>query len=122
MVTSYIMPNDDEDEDGEDIKDIGPFVPVFELFNEAQGHWLIDCLAVYPHARGKGIGSLLLDNSLERGRKQKCKHASLITENTNAKALALYQSRGFTQAGERAFVPYDDVNDADRWILLTRQM
>jgi ribosomal protein S18 acetylase RimI-like enzyme len=44
---------------------------------------------------GKGIGTQLLEKSIESARAKKCKRLFLITTNDNLHALGFYQKRGF---------------------------
>lgn len=103
----YVMP--EPDEDVEAVKtNAKPFVPVFELFSLAVSEWFVDSLAVYENARRQGIGSLLLDNSLKHCREKRINRASLVVEDSNGSAVALYGSRGFRERDRRRFIPFDD--------------
>jgi len=44
---------------------------------------------------GQGIGSMLIDKSIEEARARNCKRLFLITTNDNLHALGFYQRRGF---------------------------
>ena len=46
-------------------------------------------------AKGRGIGSMLIDKVVEEARSRSCKRLFLITTNDNLNALGFYQKRGF---------------------------
>lgn len=50
---------------------------------------------VTPEYRRRGIGSRLLDHTIEYVRSQGYSHASLLVSSTNREALRLYERRGF---------------------------
>ncbi|MEM7068337.1 MAG: GNAT family N-acetyltransferase [Pseudomonadota bacterium] len=106
--------------EGEDHKRLSPaFVPLFELHDIADGHWYIDCLAVFPQARGKRVGAMLMDDFIDRGKAQGFEHASLIVESGNKTARQLYESRGFTTTETRPIVEFSSPYDSKEWLLLT---
>jgi len=53
-------------------------------------------LAVLPDWRGKGIGKALLAAAEERARKRGCCKLTLEVQETNRRALALYETFGFS--------------------------
>ena len=53
-------------------------------------------LAVDPDAQGRGLGPLLLDVGLAHLAESGCREVVLWADARNARALALYRSRGFT--------------------------
>jgi ribosomal protein S18 acetylase RimI-like enzyme len=57
-------------------------------------------IAVVPSARGKGVGSALLDALLARAREEGYTRISLSVDRANAHAIALYQRHGFERVGE----------------------
>jgi len=119
MSTSYIVPAPDG-EDAKEIKRTAPaFVPVFDLHDEVIGDWFLDCLAVYPQARGRGVGALLLDDFISRGRMCGTTKASLIVEDSNDTAKKLYLSRGFEVIDARAFVEFDGPSKTKEWQLMS---
>lgn len=62
----------------------------------------IDTLAVSPGQRGQGIARRLLEGAIERAREMG-KPAALLVDKDNHRARKLYDSMGFTPAGERPF-------------------
>jgi ribosomal protein S18 acetylase RimI-like enzyme len=57
-------------------------------------------IAVVPSARGKGVGSALLDALLERARADGYRAISLAVDRNNAGAIGLYQRHGFERVRE----------------------
>ena len=115
----YKMPHQEPDEEK-----AAPelFVPVFQLFDMAVGHWFIDSLAVYEEFRGLGIGATLLDHALATGAAQGCETISLVAEDQNKAALALYRSRGFEVAAKRPYIPINDHATSEEWLLLSASL
>ena len=67
----------------------------------ASGQGEIANLAVDPDARGKGVGSALLDAALEQGKRQGAEEVFLEVRSSNRAARQLYESRGFSEVGRR---------------------
>lgn len=81
----------------------------YRLFGgERPGYGFVDertpelAIAVVPSARGKGIGSQLLDTLLARAREAGYPSISLSVDRNNAGAIELYERHGFTRVGEDA--------------------
>ena len=79
----------------------------FRLFREsAPGYGFVNehtpelAIAVVPNARGKGVGSELLEALLARAREDGYGAVSLSVDRRNSGAIALYQHHGFEQVGE----------------------
>lgn len=64
-----------------------------------------------PAFRRQGVGRLLLDHALNRGRRQGMKSAWLEVRAANAAALCLYEGLGFERQGRRRRY-YPDGEDA----------
>ncbi|NKB52425.1 MAG: GNAT family N-acetyltransferase [Rhizobiaceae bacterium] len=94
------------------------FEPIRQLFESVAGDWLVDWLAVYQHWQGRGIGARLLDTCLQRA-KGKAGQASIVVEDSNMPAMALYHSRGFRQRDQRAFIPFNKTSRTQNWLLLS---
>ncbi len=114
--TSYKMPPpDDEDDAGKSQW----FTTVFELFAVATGDWFIDSLAVYSHARGRGAARALMEDALQRGRDRNEARVSLVCEDSNTSARALYESLGFSLRDKRPYIPFNDNSTTKEWLLLS---
>lgn len=91
----------------------------FDLMRFANGHWYLDGLAVYRQNRKSGLGRELLRDAMDRGRLAGVSHISLITESTNERAQALYQSEGFKVVDQRPYIPFNQRKDIENWQLMT---
>ena len=67
---------------------------------DANGIGHIGAMWVDPVLRGHGIGARLFDAAVSFLRDQGCVRIELSVTQTNAAAIALYQSRGFALTGE----------------------
>ncbi len=79
----------------------------YRLFTSAMpGYGFVDertpelAIAVVPSARGLGAGAALLDGLVERAAADRYPAISLSVDRLNEFAIALYESRGFVEAGE----------------------
>lgn len=67
---------------------------------------LMDGIAVSPEARGQGLGSLLLDGILEEARRRGLSSVRLDVVDTNPRARALYERKGFQAVSEEKTWPF----------------
>lgn len=65
------------------------------------GECYVDNIAVFPEARGQGIGRALTRALIDHGRKHKGIFISLEVRPSNLPAVTLYRSLGFQEAGRR---------------------
>jgi ribosomal protein S18 acetylase RimI-like enzyme len=79
----------------------------FRLFRaSAPGYGFVDertpelAIAVVPNARGKGVGSKLLESLMQRAREEGFDAVSLSVDKRNSGAIALYEQHGFETVGE----------------------
>ncbi|MFJ9978366.1 GNAT family N-acetyltransferase [Streptomyces cyaneofuscatus] len=61
----------------------------------APGQLAIDGIAVDPNMRGRGIGTLLIEGAAAVAAEQNCREIRLDVVDTNPRARALYERRGF---------------------------
>ncbi len=66
-------------------------------------------LAVAPAARGKGVGSALLEECIQRARRAGAQALGLHTEDIMEAAVHMYERKGFVRAPEVDFSPADGV-------------
>ena len=78
----------------------------------AGGQGEIANLAVEESARGRGIGSALLDAALDEARGHGTEEVFLEVRSSNVRARELYASRGFTEVGRRRRYYRRPVEDA----------
>ena len=121
MATCYEMPQPGEDSQ-EAKRQSEAFIPVYELHDICVGHWFIDALAVYPTGQKKGVGKLLFEDCIDRGKKASVEKMSLIVEDTNKVAYELYRSYGFEQSAVRDFVPFEGALEINQWILMSKSL
>lgn len=69
-------------------------------------------LAVAPEARGRGVGIALLDDAIAAARRRRVTALYLEVRASNARARALYASRGFLEVGRRRRYYRKPVEDA----------
>ncbi|WP_217241209.1 GNAT family N-acetyltransferase [Streptomyces sp. AC555_RSS877] len=62
----------------------------------ASGQLVMDGIAVAPNVRGRGVGSLLIEEVAAVAAEQNCREVRLDVIDTNPRARALYERRGFT--------------------------
>jgi ribosomal protein S18 acetylase RimI-like enzyme len=67
-------------------------------FWRSGGDCLLEDLYVDETARGAGLGRALVQATLDRARARGCRRAELDVNESNAAALALYESFGFSAA------------------------
>ncbi len=89
-------------------KSVAGYLIAFVFADEAE----ILNLAVTPAERGRGLGGELLDAGLEAVRKRGAREAFLEVRESNASALALYSSRGFSALSRRGKYYRNPVEDA----------
>jgi ribosomal protein S18 acetylase RimI-like enzyme len=120
-VCCYVMPQPDDEADY--IKREAPaFRPLFELFEKAQGHWFVDSLAVYPEARGTGVGKRLLSRCLELGEASGVDTTTLIVEDGNKPACELYRKQGFQVRESKPYIEFRGKSASRHWLMLSRPL
>ncbi|MFG2025645.1 GNAT family N-acetyltransferase [Streptomyces sp. NPDC048825] len=62
----------------------------------APGQLVMDGIAVAPDVRGRGVGTLLIEEVAAVAAEQDCREIRLDVIDTNPRARALYERRGFT--------------------------
>ena len=82
-------------------------VTLVDYFNE-RPHAHLSVLAVAAAAEGKGVGSALLDRSVEWAKDQNSDRLTLSALVTNARARALYERKGFGGEYIRYVLPLQD--------------
>ncbi|MFL5349877.1 MAG: ribosomal protein S18-alanine N-acetyltransferase [Hyalangium sp.] len=69
-------------------------------------------VAVAPEHRRRGVGRVLMDEVLARGRHRNCALATLEVRRSNEAAIGLYKSLGFRSVGVRPNYYVDEKEDA----------
>ena len=86
--------------------------------HDVLGEGYIDNIAVFPQARGKGVGSALVRALCDYGESNHLDFITLEVRPSNEAALALYHKFGFCQEGIRKNYYCHPTEDA--WLLTRR--
>ena len=98
------------------------FRPLQELENLAPESWYVNVLAAYPHARGRGYGTRLLQLADEFAREAGLDRLSIIVADLNDGARRLYERRGFSETARRPMVKEGWPGDGEEWVLLMKRL
>jgi ribosomal-protein-alanine N-acetyltransferase len=77
----------------------GAFVGYSALLNGTREEAHLARIAVHPEWQGKGVGRLLLQDTVEYCRAQGCRALGLNTQFSNLRSQALYRAAGFRESG-----------------------
>jgi ribosomal protein S18 acetylase RimI-like enzyme len=106
-----------------DIRGLPPFyAPMLELEALAAGSWHLVSLAVYPEARGCGVGSALLNHATATARDSGLAGMTIMANSSNAGACRLYLRYGFQERARRSSVPFEVSADRGDWILFEKKV
>jgi ribosomal protein S18 acetylase RimI-like enzyme len=104
-----------------DIENTPPmFVPLLELENLATGTWYVNAVAVFPEARGLGVGSELMRLAERTATKLGLRGTSLIVADANRGARRLYERLGYVEVAMRPMVREQWQSPAENWVLMMR--
>jgi ribosomal protein S18 acetylase RimI-like enzyme len=84
------------------------------FFRKGSGVARLYSLASQPEARGKGVGTALIEASEAAGRRRRCRALRLEVRTDNAAAISLYERLGYRRIGGYARY-YQDGADAWRY-------
>lgn len=93
--------------------------PLIALETRAADHWSVLAIAVYPEFRGQGLAGRLLNHAFALARQDKAPGLSIVVEDSNAKAITLYKSKGFVETATQPFIAYDGRSGPRSWVMLT---
>jgi ribosomal protein S18 acetylase RimI-like enzyme len=96
------------------------FVPLLELENLAAGTWYINAVAVFPEARGLGVGSKLMRHAEQRASELGLRGPSLIVSDANQGARRLYERLGYTEVARRPMISEQWESAGKFWVLMIR--
>ena len=94
------------------------FVPLRELENLAPGTWYVNSVAVFPEARGLGLGSALMRCAERTASDLGLRGISLIVSDANDGARRLYERLGYRETGSRPMVKEQWQNPGENWVLM----
>ena len=98
------------------------FVPLRELENLAPGTWYVNSVAVFPEARGLGVGSQLMKHAEQIAKDLGLRGLSLIVSDANHGARQLYERLGYEEIDTRPMVKEDWQNPGENWVLMIRRL
>ena len=105
-----------------DIESTPPmFVPLLELENLAPGTWYINSVAVFPEARGLGVGSKLMQLAERRASNLGLRGTSLIVADANRGARRLYERLDYREVATRPMIKEQWESPAENWVLMIRE-
>ena len=67
------------------------------------GEFYLDSMAIRPEYRGMGIGRMLIEYAIEKGKRLGCAYSSLLVDKDKPKLEAYYKAMGFERFGEMEF-------------------
>jgi len=104
--------------------DITPrmLVPLRELENLAPGTWYVNSVAVFPDARGLGVGSRLMRWAEQKAAELGLRGLSLIVSDTNVGARRLYEHLAYEEVAARPMVKEQWQNPGKNWVLMIREL
>ncbi len=86
--------------------DMDPVLKPYCELESAPGLYIAG-IACYPAARGKGVGTHLLELTRQRARKEGLPELSLIAFEENTGSVRLYEREGFDIVRRRAIIPHE---------------
>ncbi|CAN1489431.1 WecD Histone acetyltransferase HPA2 and related acetyltransferases [Paracoccaceae bacterium] len=98
------------------------FHPMIEMEMVAKGCWLVQAVALFPEARGKGYGEALMNRACQAARDAGHRRIVLQVESPNTGAISLYHKCGFDEWERRPFVPFPGSDDEGDWILMAKDL
>lgn len=90
--------------------------------DEAEGAWIIDSVATDPEFRRRGFVSKLLEEMLEKGRKQGFLRAQINMYIGNTPALKLYEKHGFKVVDEKRHSTFEKEIGSPGMVRLLRNL
>lgn len=71
------------------------------------GEFYLDSMAIRPEYRGHGIGRMLIEDAVKKGKELGCACSSLLVDKNKPRLEAYYQAMGFERFGEMEFFGHD---------------
>lgn len=95
-------------------------IPLLELESAVPGYWSVVAIAIYQEFRGRGFARKILDFAEAQARREHAPGMSIVVEDTNETAIALYRKVGFQDETSLPWRPYGGRVGPKNWLLLTR--
>lgn len=71
------------------------------------GEFYLDSMAILPEYRGHGIGKMLMEYAIKKGKSFGCRYATLLVDYDKPRLENYYRSIGFEQFGEMEYFGHD---------------
>ena len=84
----------------------------FLVARRVAGEWELENIVVAPHSRGRGCGSLLMQQFLAHAKASRAETIFLEVRESNTPARRLYEKLGFAKSGVRRAYYSSPVEDA----------
>jgi ribosomal protein S18 acetylase RimI-like enzyme len=97
-------------------------VPLLALETRLPGFWSVVAVALYREFRGQGLAARLLDHAGKLANEAGARGLSIVVEDTNTPAIALYKQQGFAVHETMPWVAYGDRLGPKEWVMLTRRV
>jgi GNAT superfamily N-acetyltransferase len=101
---------------------LAAFDSLTDLEHQAHGSYYLNMIAVAPHARGQGIGALLVAEALAKARAAGFAMLSLATFEADAGLMNFYAAQGFKVTGTAPIAPHPSIEFGGNWALLGRRV
>jgi ribosomal protein S18 acetylase RimI-like enzyme len=119
MILAYRLPPLSE----EDISGAPEILkPFLELEREVPDSWYINAFAIDEAVRGNGLGSRLLDATLDDAKASGCDRASVQFFSQNPRAGTFYRRHDFREIAARQVVPHPAFKYTGDTVLLVRDL
>lgn len=94
--------------------------PLLTLENRVPGYWSIVAIAIYAEFRGRGLASKLMDHAVQLASQSGARGLSIVVEDLNTAAIALYKKKGFEKAELLPWIAYGGRIGPNNWVMLTK--
>jgi GNAT superfamily N-acetyltransferase len=92
--------------------------PLLALESRVPGYWSVVAIAL----RGRGLASKLMNHAVQLARQAGARGLSIVVEDSNSAAIAIYKKNGFVEAETLPWIAYDGRVGPRNWVMLTRQL
>jgi ribosomal protein S18 acetylase RimI-like enzyme len=77
-------------------------------------------IAIYAEHRGLGLGSRLLDYAVKLAAQSGARGVSIVVEDTNSAAVALYLKNEFERMEALPWIAYGSRSGPSYWLMMTK--
>ena len=98
-----------------------PVLAPYAILEEDNSYYICG-VALFPEARGQGVGSQFMKLAEEHARKNKLNKLSLIVFEQNKGAMRLYQRLGYREGAREAIYPHPLIHFTGDAVLMVRDI